>query len=417
MHLIINSRQYHDPPLVNDSGGTAQLYGLGNDSVAKVFREEQRNAAAEWFERRNKISALCNSFTNHVAQFGASKFAFPETPAYELTVDPDTMVGFSMRDFGRIPEIGHLRFDLATGAFLKPNGVQLDDSSAIGLVYQVFEALEALHRARIILGDVSNRNLLFSPKLKHPVVIDIDSAQVGNFACTEFTPGFEAPELKRRGRNRNGGFIFDAGTDIFSAAVACYELVIGLMPHFVYVSPPKDAKENRDLSVSSIRCFAMSTAYLTGLGLTYANVPENTAVERRLAWLKSQDRPLYDFFVSVFVKNERNNLLTFLPVEDRRHPGYLFLVKPEFKKFIDDLIEQRRKANAAASAPIKVAPQSAPVSVAHSDFRNFITSLGGLVTAKAKPTGKATTKRSTVLAPKADPPQLAAFLKQFNLSI
>ncbi len=417
MQLIIDSKRYSDPPLVDDSGGTAEIYSLGNDALAKVFSNKLDTSGAKWFERRNKILALCNSFHNHAAQFGTSKFAFPENPAYEFTVNPDTLVGFAMKDFGRIPKIAELRFDLATGAFLKSGGIQLDDSSAIGLVYQIFEALDALHRARIILGDVSAGNVLFSPRLRHPVVIDIDSAQIGSFACTEVTPAFAAPELKARGTDRNGNYIYDAGTDVFAAAVVSYELLIGALPHFVFLSPPKTAIENRDLGVSSIRCFAMGSSYLSSFGLSYANVPENKAIERRLSSLKGQDRTLYDFFVSVFVKNERNNLLTFLPVEDRRHPGYLFLVKPEFKKFVDELVEQRRKAAQIAATPMKAASPAPAVSVAHADFRSFITKLGGLSTPQAKPTVKTTTKRGAVPVTKTDPPQLAAFLKQFNLSI
>ena len=416
MQLLVNSQRYSDPPLVDGSGGTADIYSLGNDSLAKVFTDKldtkQPNWKTKWFERQNKIRAFCNSFQNHVAQFGKSRFAFPENPAYELAVSPDTLVGFAMKDFGRIPKIGELRFDLKTGAFPKSNGIQLDDMSAIGLVYQIFESLDALHRARIILGDVSASNVLFSPSLRHPIIIDIDSAQIGSFACTEVTPAFEAPELKDRGRDRNGEYIFDAGTDVFAAAVVCYELVIGALPHFVNLSPPSGAIKNRDLGVSSIRCFAMGSSYLSTLGHRYVDTPQNKAIERRLASLKSQDRTLYDFFVSVFVKNERNNLLTFLPAEDRRHPGYLFLVKPEFKKYVDELIEQRKRASASASTPTKVAPPSAPVSVVHSDLRKFITSLGGLTSPRAKPL-----KRDATPTPKADPPELAAFLKQFNLSI
>ena len=84
---------------------------------------------------------------------------------------------------------------------------------------------------------MSSGNVLFSPKLRHPVVIDIDSAQIGSFPCTEVTPSFAAPELKARGKDVNGEVLFDAGTDVFAAAVVCFELLIGSLPHFLYVSP------------------------------------------------------------------------------------------------------------------------------------------------------------------------------------
>ena len=139
MQPIINSQRYSDPPLVDDSGGTADIYSLGNDSLAKVFTDKIDTTVNDWeikwFERKNKILALCNSFQNHVAQFGTSKFAFPENPAYELVADPDALVGFSMKDFGKIPKIRQLRFDLAINDFREVNGKRFEESTALAFVF------------------------------------------------------------------------------------------------------------------------------------------------------------------------------------------------------------------------------------------------------------------------------------------
>jgi serine/threonine protein kinase len=404
MQLVVNFQRHVDPPFVA-AGGVGEIYRIGNGALAKVFFENKRT-----FERRQKVLALCNSFQNHVSHFGTNRYAFPEQPAYELTVSFDTLAGFSMRDFGSIPTVAELGFDLAKGDFRESKGVRFNDSSAIDFIYQVFEWVDSLHRARIILGDVNDGNVLYSPYSRQPVIVDIDSAQIGQFCCLEVTEDFMAPELKVRGSNLSGSYIFDSGTDIFAIAVVCYEFLIGAKPHFICVDPPKSTIENKDAGVSSLRCFSMGQAWLKTLGLSYVDVPENRAIERRLAWLQSHDRLLFDFFVSIFVKNERNNLLSSLPVTDARHPGYHFLTEGGFKRVIDDVAQQRARAAAAAqAAAVAVAKQ--PSAIPDSGFRGLIAELGGAPSPPVKPA-----KRSAAQRAKSDPPELAAFLGQFNLT-
>lgn len=404
MQLVVNSQRFTDPPFIA-RGGIGEIYKLSNDVLAKVYDQDKRT-----FERRQKVLALCNLFQNHVSQFGTNRYAFPEHQAYELTVSFDTLVGFSMRNFGSIPTIGELGFDLSSNSFRESKGIQFDRSSAIGFVYQIFEAVDMLHRTRIVLGDVNDGNFLYSPHLKRPVVVDFDAAQIGQFPCTDVTPEFMCPNLKYRGASLSGGYIFDSGTDIFAVASVCYEFLVGAKPHMVFVNPAKSAIENKDMGVSSIRCFHAGRSFLAALGLNYADVPENKFVEQRLAWLQAEDRRLFDFFVSIFVKNERNNLLSTLPVTDQRHPGYHFLIESGFKRVVDELVQQRAKQTATGTDSTSAQHRQA-TPLADSGFRGIIDSLSG------KPPVQAKAQKATGATLKPDPPQLAAFLKQFNLSI
>lgn len=404
MQLVVNSQRFTDPAYIA-RGGIGEIYKLANDILAKVYDLDKRS-----FERRQKVLALCNSFQNHVSQFGTNRYAFPEHPAYDLTVSFDTLAGFSMRNFGGIPTIAELGFDLAANSFRESKGVKFDNSLAIGFVYQIFEWVDLLHRARIILGDVNDGNFLYSPHSKRPVIVDIDSVQIGQFPCIDVTPDFMCPELKNRGASLSGGYIFDSGTDIFAVASVCYEFLIGAKPHYVFVNPPKSANENKDIGVSNIGCFVKGRSFVSTFGLAYVDVPQNRLVEQRLSWLKLQDKRLLDFFVSIFVNNERNNLLSTLPVNDQRHPGYHFLVESGFKKVVDDLVQQRSQPPAIPTATQH--KQTAPLP--DSGFRSIIDSLSGKPAAKAKAPKAGGV--ATVAIPKADPPQLAAFLKQFNLS-
>lgn len=402
MQLVVNGQKFGDPPYVA-RGGIGEIFALSNDTLAKVYDQDKRT-----FERRQKVLALCNSFQNHVAQFGRQRYAFPEHPAYEIAISFDTLAGFSMRNFGKAPTIGELGYDITTGFFRETKGIRFNESSAIDFVYQIFESVDLLHRARIVLGDVNDGNFLYDGSTKRPVIVDIDSVQIGQFHCVDVTEDFMCPDLKLRGTNLAGGYTFDAGTDIFAVAVVCYEFLIGAKPHYLIVNPPRSSGENKDIGVSSIKCFAMTKNYLTSLGLFYEDVPENRTVERRLAWLQSVDRRLFDFFVAVFVRGERNSLVTNLPVSDQRHPAYHFLVESGFKKAVDDIAEERRQLTAASSGtPKSFSP------LADSGFRGIIDGLAGKPA--AAPLGL-TKGAKAATGNKSDPPQLAAFMRQFNLS-
>ena len=403
MQLIVNSRRFDDPPFLA-SGGIGKIYKLDKGVAAKVFHLDKRE-----FERRQKVFAFCNSFQNHVSQIGTAQYAFPEYPAYEFNETIDSLVGFSMRLFGDIPEMGSLGFNFQAGAYLESKGVTLDDTSAIGFVYQVFELVDKLHRARIVLGDVNNRNVLYNPDSGRALVIDIDSAQIGQFPCTEVTEDFMAPELKNRGTNLAGGYIFDTGTDIFALAAISFEFLIGLNPNFLHTVPMKELLENRATGVSSIRCFMEGSGYLSALGLSYMNVPENKAIEERLSWLQREDRQLFDFFVSVFVKNERSNVLSELPVNDPRHPGYHFFTTSGFGDVIAKLEKERAGAILAASGSRAVVGQTS--SIPDSGFRSVFANFGVAPVPLVAPA-----KQTVSPLRKSDPPQLAAFLRQFNLT-
>jgi len=159
MQLIVNGQRYKDPTPLNLSGGEGELFALSPQDAAKVYHENLR--ADE--QRKQKVLALCNSFQNNAAKNGVISAAFPQHPAYELTVSLDTLVGFSMRWFKDCPPIGNLGFDLSSNQFNEDKGVRFDDTTALGFIYSLFEAVDALHEARIILGDVNPGNILYNP--------------------------------------------------------------------------------------------------------------------------------------------------------------------------------------------------------------------------------------------------------------
>jgi serine/threonine protein kinase len=407
MQLIVNGQHYKDPTPLNLSGGEGELFALTPQDAAKVYHEKLRSDE----QRKQKVLALCNSFQNNAAKTSIVSAAFPQHPAYELAVSLDTLVGFSMRWFKDCPPIANLGFDLSANQFNEDKGVRFTDTTALGFIYSVFEAVDQLHEARIILGDVNPGNILYNSTTHRPVIIDLDAAQVGSFPCPATHELYNDPQLQQRGKTLGGGLTFDTGTDTFALAVVCFEFWVGVRPFFLYVTPPnpKGEVENKRLGISCVKCFAMSRHYLKAHNVSYLDCPENEAVERRLSQLKGLDRRLYDFFVSVFVNDERENLLFSLPISDARHPGHRFLVESGFKKVIDE--ETKRRQQHTNIQARQGYTQRSPSTLTDSGFRSVIDSL----TRTTAPVSAAASPK--VLKPRLDPSGFNVFVQHFGLGV
>lgn len=384
MQLIIENQRYSDPEFIN-AGKTADIHRLDHCCLAKVYKPEFREE-----ERRLKVLVLCNQYRGNVGRFGQN-YAFPISPAYEGVFQPEALAGFSMRDLGNIPEIGKIGFDIVNGTFQGSNGVRLDETRAIELVYEMFAAVDRLHQARIILGDLNDRNFLSDGK--NIGVVDIDASQIGSFGCQETTPLFYDPQLKRRGINSRGTWTFDTGTDNFALSVIAFQFLIGVLPYDIHLVPVGDEIANKDRGISSIKCFALGHDCVRSMGHAYLDCPENKAVEKRLVWLQKKDRTLFDHFVNVFVKDARGSLLDALDISNQRHPGHHFFEKSGIDVVLR--IFEKLKIEAERLAAVKSAPKPTPVV-----FRS----------------ARHSTSLPRTLQRRTDPPQLSAFLAQLNLT-
>jgi serine/threonine protein kinase len=399
MRLLVSGDEFDNPPLLN-SGGEGEIFSLDAQSVAKVYYEHLRSD-----ERKQKVLALCDSYSNFSARYSNSLIAFPEAPAYEFAVSFDTLVGFSMSRLA-FPTIATLSFNIKTGAFDEASGLRFDDGRAIAFVYDLFALVEQLHQSRIVLGDINPANIMCEPSTSKPVIVDIDAAQIGGFPCETTHPDYNDPRLGQRGRRLGGAFNFDFGTDIFALSVVCFEFLIGVRPHQLHVTPPKRATENKALGITNLGWLELGPKYLATLGVSYLDCPENTTIQARLSRLKSLDRRLYDFFADVFVRDQRDNVLFSLPLTDGRHPGHHFFVESGFKRVVDEEAKKRIRAAAEARQGVGVGRTHVP----DSGFRKLI---GSLISSKP---AVATAVKKTPKT-RTDPDALNAFLQRFGLKI
>jgi len=100
------------------------------------------------------------------------------------------VVGFQMRllPSGTLPlkKLGSLRF-------WKKEGVEI--TAVITLLQTIHQQLTQLHGQNIIVGDLNDQNLLFTPAPIVPAWVDVDSYQLGGHACPVAMIPFLDPNL------------------------------------------------------------------------------------------------------------------------------------------------------------------------------------------------------------------------------
>jgi hypothetical protein len=78
-------------------------------------------------------------------------------------------------------------------------------------------------------------------------------------------------------------------------------------------------------------------------GVQYLKHEENSKIEARLNVLKTKFPKLFDFFISIFVDNNRTTLLQTLDRSDPRHPAYIFYSQSGFDKVKKEIISDRTR--------------------------------------------------------------------------
>ncbi len=341
MEVILDNQQVLLSNILSTKG-EGEIYIIDSYSLAKIYhdRPEIRTRV-----RKEKVIALCNSYYNNLSSFGSNAFAFPKTPAYEGNVGLNYLVGFSMQYFKGGLELSEIAYDIKAKDFKSTGGIKLSDDEAINFIYKVFELTQKLHDAGIILGDVNMGNILLLSSTKLPVLVDIDSAQFGQYKCVALTEEYLDPDVEQQGKNLKGGYTYSTDSDYFALASMLFEFFVGVNPFFLNHDKKGNygVPENKTEGICYLKALHLNQWQIAGANISSSN-PINKKIETRIAELKSKNIKLYEYFVDVLVHRNKISLMQTLDRSDPRHPAFIFYSTSGFNTALDKIIRQRQLA-------------------------------------------------------------------------
>lgn len=65
----------------------------------------------------------------------------------------------------------------------------------IDQILNILHSFELLHNNNIIVGDIKLENIMFEKENFNITLVDMDSVQVDQFPCNEYTPGYQDPDI------------------------------------------------------------------------------------------------------------------------------------------------------------------------------------------------------------------------------
>jgi serine/threonine protein kinase len=309
-------------------GGEGVIYILDDQALAKVYHAKELNR-----RRQEKVLALCARYNHFAGVFGAARFAWPEAPA--ISADIHEIVGFRMAHLGAYPSLEQVRYDSSERQFRTAGGERLDDDKAIAVAYSLFDALERLHTARIVLGDLNPTNVLVDVHSANALIVDIDSCHVEGFPCPVFKAEYLDPMTEAAGKQSDGSLNYSSSSDYYAAAVMTYELIVGSLPSFFRSEQGLGALDLKAKGVSLL-AHVEDPTFLSSHGVRLRSHPLNDGLCRRLQEVKLLDGGrLYRYWHDVLVKGRRYSLLERLPVSDPRNPTHRLLAKKGSRTVVD----------------------------------------------------------------------------------
>ncbi len=183
-------------------GGEAIIYNYQSDMVVKIFKP-----TVNLNQKMQKVTDFKNMRLPHCVV----------SPIEDVTLN-GKFAGYVMKKVFDA-EVVH---QLSKSKFLKIS--KMNNNDILEILNKICKSVEQLHTNGIVLGDISDYNILF--KQDEPYFIDVDSWGVGNLRPDAYTEIFTAPECYR------SGVIVDltSKTDLFSLSVLAFNILARIHP-------------------------------------------------------------------------------------------------------------------------------------------------------------------------------------------
>lgn len=217
------------------TGGEAEIYDLGDGQVLKLWKQPEHPdvagdpvaevaARARLDEQQRKLPAL------RARALPAA--AVPPT-GVATTRRGGPICGYAMP---RAP--GEVLHRWSDPRFRRASGLGLTD--ALRVLGELTSAIAALHRAGVVIGDVSDLNVLVSKAGVR--LIDVDSWQFDGFPARTWTERFVDPRLcVVQGNQLALARPHDEASDWFGLAVLACRLLLGIAPYAGVYAPGASA--------------------------------------------------------------------------------------------------------------------------------------------------------------------------------
>ena len=186
MIIQINGKTIRlNPRRLIGQGGEAEVYDIGKNRVAKVFKPPNHpdyktcsQAQAQAEQRLQTHQKKLPSFPTHLPD----RVIAPIDLAYD---DRQQIIGYTM------PKLTQVEPLLKYGDRTFRQGI--DHQQVVRIFQDLHDTLSKLHFAGIIIGDFNDLNILVRDHQAY--LIDADSWQFGSFLCAMFTAKFVDPTL------------------------------------------------------------------------------------------------------------------------------------------------------------------------------------------------------------------------------
>jgi serine/threonine protein kinase len=192
-------------------GGDAEVHKINSDVAIKIYKEPGRA-----LELENKLTILREK---------ASTFHPSVVAPQELVFESNNIkiIGFSMKFLSDAQKLEDY--------FWQPDisvAEEKFDQQAANMLYDLCNGLKAIHRSRVVVGDLKPDNILVSEG--KAFIVDFDSASLlPEYPADSYTPEYVDPRLKSDIKAK-GPYAFDPESDWWALGVIAFEMFMGTQP-------------------------------------------------------------------------------------------------------------------------------------------------------------------------------------------
>lgn len=192
-------------------GGDAEVHKINASESVKLYKEPDRGQELE-----NKLTILKEKAPSfHPSVVAPQQLVFKSSDKQ--------LLGFSMKF---LPDAHQL-----SDFFWQPDRTgpqEILDQYSANLLYDIADGLKAIHRSRVVIGDLKPDNILVSKGKAY--IVDFDSASLlPDYPADSYTPRYVDPRLKSDVK-AEGPYAFDPESDWFALGVIAFEMFLGIQP-------------------------------------------------------------------------------------------------------------------------------------------------------------------------------------------